>query len=164
MDYQQKKSIVSIVESVAVVAVYCIYVLGKLRQGAVSMEDTRFFAVTMLTFIGIGIAFTIAIQVVFHVLLSVSIAVREREKESKEIEHAINAAMVEDERDKIIDLKSTRIPYMAAMLGFVAGLVMLALQYPVAVMLNILFIASGLGAVGEGVAKLLYYKAGVRNG
>jgi uncharacterized membrane protein len=164
MSYQEKRTIVMIAQEIAILAAYCIYVTGKIRQGAAGLEDLRFFAVSMLIFLGIGIAVTIAVQVIFHVLLSVSIAVREREKEEKAIESAINAEMVEDERDKIIELKSTRIQMIVAMAGFVAGLVMLALDCQPAVMLNTLFIAAVLGAIGEGVAKLIYYRAGVRHG
>ncbi len=163
MYYPEKKSIVSIVMGVALLAAYCIYAIGKVAQGAVGLEDIRFFAVTMLTFIGIGIAATIAVQIVFHILLSVSIAVRERDKDGKAIEQAINAEMVEDERDKVIELKSMRITTIVSMVGFIAGLVLLALGYQPAVMLNVLFIAGALGAIGDDVAKLIYYRVGVRN-
>lgn len=163
MYYQEKKTIVGIVQGLAILAAYCIYVFGKVRQGAAGFEDIKFFAVTMLTFIGVGIVVTIVIQVIFHVLLSVSVAVRERDKDGKAIENAINAEMVEDERDKIIELKSMRIPMIATMVGFVAGLVLLMLDYQPAVMLNVLFIAASLGSVGGDVAKLIYYRAGARN-
>ncbi|MFH1513014.1 MAG: hypothetical protein ABIG45_06640 [Bacillota bacterium] len=164
MYYQEKRTIVGIAEGIALLAAYCIYVTGKLNAGAATLDDLKFFAVAMLTFIGIGIVLAIVIQIVFHILFSVSIAVRERNNDEKQVETAINAAMVEDERDKIIDLKSTRIPFIVSMVGFIAGLVLVALEYPAAVMLNILFIAASLGSIGEGVAKLIYYKAGVRNG
>ena len=158
MYYQQKRSIVSIVAGTALLAAYFIYVIGKLNAGEVTLDDVKFFAVTMLTFIGIGIALTIAVQVTFHILFSVGVAIQEREKDGKEIESAINAAMVEDERDKLIDLKSTRITSIVSTVGFIAGLILLALSYPVGLMLNILFGAAGLGAIGEEVSKLIYYK------
>ena len=164
MSYQEKRTIVMIAQGIAILAAYCIYVAGKMQQGAAGLEDIKFFAVAMLVFLGISIAVTIAVQVIFHILLSVSIAVREREKEEKSIESAINAEMVEDERDKIIELKSARITMIVTMAGFVVGLIMLALDYQPAVMLNILFIAANLGAIGEGVGKLIYYRAGVRHG
>ena len=127
--------------------------LGKWQQGVAVLEDTKYFAVTMLVFIGVGIAVTIAVQVIFHVLMSVSIAVHERKKDSKEIESAINAAMVEDERDKIIELKSMRITMIVTMVGFVAGLILLAFEYPAAIMLNLLFIAASLGCDRRGYRK-----------
>ncbi|HPJ02397.1 MAG TPA: hypothetical protein PKU80_06125 [Candidatus Limiplasma sp.] len=158
MYYQQKKSIVSIVISVILLSVYYIYIIGKLNAGAVTLDDAKFFAVTMLIFIGIGIVATIAVQIIFHILFSISIAVQEREKDSETIEHVVKAAMVEDERDKLIDLKSSRITVIVSMFGFVVGLLLLALDYPFGVMLNIFYGAAGLGAIGEDVSKLIYYR------
>lgn len=158
MYYQQKRTIVSIAAGAALLLAYFIYVIGKLNAGEVTLDDVKFFAVTMLTFIGIGIALSIAVQVTFHILFSVGVAIREREKDGKEIESAINAAMVEDERDKLIELKSARITAIVSMAGFIAGLVLLALSYPVGLMLNIFFGAAGLGAIGEEISKLIYYK------
>lgn len=158
MYYQQQRTIVGIVEGAALMAAYCIYVLGKLNAGAAAPDDVKFFAVAMLTFIGIGVGVGIAVQIVFHILFSVSVAVRERSKDGKEIENAVNSAMVEDERDKLIDLKSTRITFIVMMVGFVAGLVLLALGYSTALMLNILFLSAWLGTIAEGVSKLVYYR------
>ena len=163
MEYPQKKSMVMIAQTIAVLAVYGIYVFGRLNNGTVGWEDTHFFAVTMLKFIGIGILITIVIQVLFHVLLSVSVAIKEHLKENQEIDSAIKAAMVEDERDKMIELKSTRVAAIAFMAGFIAGLALLALGHPAAMMLNVVFFVGGLGKIGEEVVKLIYYRAGGQN-
>jgi len=133
------------------------------NAGAAAPDDLQFFAVTMLWFISIGIVAGIVIQIVFHILLSVSVAVREREKDEKAIEAKISAEMVEDERDKMIDLKSMRITFAVTMAGFIAGLVLLALNGSAALMLNILFGCIWLGTIAEGVAKLIYYRVGMKN-
>jgi uncharacterized membrane protein len=163
MYYQQKRTIVSLAEGILLLAAYCIYVFGKVNAGAVAPDDLHFFAVTMLWFIGIGVVAGIVIQIVFHILLSVAVAVREREKDEKVIEARISAEMVEDERDKMIDLKSVRISFAVAMAGFIAGLVLLALNGSAALMLNILFGSIWLGIIAEGVAKLAYYRIGMKN-
>ncbi len=158
MYYQQKRSIVGIFVAVALLSSYFLYILGKLSEGAVTLDDVKFFAVTMLVFIGIGIVLAIVVQVIFHILFSISIAVHERDKDNQTIEHAIDAAMVEDERDKLIDLKSSRITAIVSMMGFIAGLALLAFGHPVGLMLNVLFGAAGLGAIGEEISKLIYYR------
>lgn len=163
MYYQQKRTIVSLAEGILLLAAYCIYVLGKVNAGAVAPGDLHFFAVAMLWFIGIGVAAGIVIQIVFHILLSVAVAVREREKDEKTIEAMVSAEMVEDERDKMIDLKCMRISFAVAMAGFVAGLVLLALNGSAVVMLNILFGGIWLGTIAEGIAKLAYYKVGMKH-
>lgn len=122
----------------------------------------------MLVFIGIGVAATIVIQIVFHILLSISIAVKgkiqNQDLDDKEIEKQIDAEMVEDEMDKLIELKSNQIGFILAGIGFVAGLVTLAFNAPPAVMLNILFISFSAGSLLEGFAQLYYYRKGLAHG
>ena len=119
----------------------------------------------MLVFIGVGIAATIVIQIVFHILLSIGIAVKESIKngncEDQEIENKIQLEMVEDEMDKLIKLKSLRVGIIIAGIGFVASLVTLVLNYPPLIMLNLLFISFSTGSILEGFAQLYYYKRGI---
>lgn len=119
-------------------------------------------------FIGIGIAAAIAIQIVFHILLSVAIAVQEKVRngncDDKEIEKTIGAEMVTDEMDKLIELKSMRIGFSVAGIGFVAALVSLILNYSPAVMINIMFVSFSAGSLLEGFTQLYFYRKGVKNG
>jgi hypothetical protein len=141
------------------------YAFGKFNAGAVAPGDLKFWASTMLIFIGIGIAATIIIQIIFHILLSVSIAVRKKiqdeECSDKEIEKTIELEIVEDERDKLIELKSMRIGFVVAGMGFVGALVSLVLNYSPVVMLNILYISFCVGSLLEGAGQLYYYRRGV---
>ena len=83
MSYQEKRTIVSIVSGVLLLAAYCIYAFGQYQSGAVAQGDLKFWASTMLIFIGIGVAASIVIQIVFHILLSISIAVKEKIRDEK---------------------------------------------------------------------------------
>jgi len=167
MSYQAKRTIVSIITGAAVLAAYCIYAFGPGRAGALVSSDLRFWAITMLKFIGIGIAVTIVIQIVFHILLSVSVAIKKKIQDEncadEDIEKSIGAEMVEDEMDKLIELKSTRVGFIFAGIGFVAGLFSLVLNYSPVVMLNIIFISFSLGSIVEGFSQLYYYRRGIRN-
>ncbi len=167
MSYQEKRTIVSLLTGVAVLAAYCIYALGQYQSGAATPDDLGFWAGTMLKFIAIGVVAAIIIQIVFHILLSISIAVREAvhgcEPDDAVIDKTINAEMVEDEMDKLIELKSMRVAFALAGIGFVLGLISLVLNYPPAVMLNILFLSISIGSILEGGAQLIYYRRGVRN-
>jgi hypothetical protein len=162
MSYQEKRSIVSIVSGALLLAVYCIYVFGKYNSGAVDISDLRFFAVTMLVFIGIGIAAMIVIQIIFHILLSIAIAVKERKQDNKELEKAVDAAFVEDEMDKLIELKSGRFGYVFTGVGFITGLLTLVFNCPPAVMLNILFLSFVLDTLACGAISIYYYRAGIK--
>jgi hypothetical protein len=172
MSYQEKRTITSIVTGALVLGAYCIYALGKFQSGAVIQGDLKFWASTMLFFIGIGIVAIIIIQIVFHILLSISIAVKEQiqngqvdDKEiEKTIEKTIGAEMVEDEMDKLIELKSMRVGFAFAGIGFVAALLSQVLNYSPVVMLNIMFIAFNIGSMFEGFAQLYYYRKGIHHG
>lgn len=164
MSYQEKRTLTSILTGILVLVAYCIYVFGHDRSGLVAQGDLKFWATTMLIFIGVGVVATIVIQIIFHILLSMGIAIKKEfsgeKTDDKEIEKSIKLEMVEDERDRLIELKATRIGFVFAGIGFIAALLSLVLQYPPVVMLNILFIAFSVGSILEGFAQLFYYRRG----
>ncbi len=168
MSYQEKRSIVSILSGIALLAAYCLYTIGKYQKGLVAPGDLKFWATTILVFIGIGIVAFIVIQIVFHVILSISIAVSkaviEGNYDDKEIEKAIKVDMIEDEMDKMIELKSIQFGFTIAGIGFIAGLVALVLNYSAVVMLNIFFISFSVGSILEGFVKIFYYRRGLNHG
>ena len=165
MSYQEKRTVTSILSGILVLAAYCIYSFDQWRSGAVDPGDLKFWATTMLIFIGIGIGVTIIIQIVFHILLSISVAVKktiqDHQIDDKEIEKSIKFEMVEDERDKLIELKSMRIGFIIAGVGFFAGLFSILFNYSPVVMLNIMFISFSVGSIFEGMAQLYFYRRGV---
>jgi len=168
MSYQEKRTIVMIVTGVMVLAAYCIYAFGQVQAGMVAAGDLKYWARTMLIFIGIGIAATIVIQIIFHILLSITTAISKKIQDpnfdEKEIEKTIELEMVEDEMHKLIELKSTRISFFITGIGFVFGLLSLLLDYPAEVMLNIMFISASLGSLVEGFTQLYFYRRGIQNG
>ncbi|NPV78351.1 MAG: hypothetical protein HPY59_18500 [Anaerolineae bacterium] len=168
MSYQEKKTIVSIVSGALLLVAYCIYAFGRYNSGAIAQGDLKHWAGIMLIFIGIGIVLTIVIQIVFHILLSISIAIKKKIQDEslddKEIEKSIQSEMVEDEMDRLINLKSTQIGFIFAGIGFVTALVSLVLGYSPVVMLNILFISFSAGSVLEGFTHLYFYRRGIQHG
>jgi hypothetical protein len=165
MSYQEKRTIVSIVTGAVILAAYCVFAAGQFQAGPAAAGDLKIWAVAILKFIAIGIAASIIIQIIFHILLSIGVAVTTKMKDADcaddEIERSINAEIVEDEMDKLIELKAMRIGFAAAGIGFILALLALAFNYSPAVMLNILFISFSAGALLEGLAQLVYYHRGV---
>ncbi len=168
MSYQEKRAMVSVCTGVLLLAAYGIWALGKVRAGMAAPDDWKYWAGAMLVFIGIGVAATIVIQIVLHILLSIGIAVKKQIRTGKvddgEVEKEIKQEMVEDEMDKLIGLKSMRASFSVAGFGFVAALAALALGFAPAVMLNILFVAFFLGSICEGILQMYYYKRGIAHG
>jgi hypothetical protein len=165
MSYQEKRTITSIITGALVLVAYCIEAFSLYQSGVVSPGDLKVWAITMLKYIGIGVLATIVIQIVFHIMLSISIAVKETIREGKaaekEIGKKIEREMVEDEMDKLIGLKSNMAGFILAGIGFVTGLISLALNSSPVVMLNILFISFSAGSLVEGFAQLYFYRKGV---
>ncbi|MHB8962421.1 MAG: hypothetical protein ACYC5K_04630 [Saccharofermentanales bacterium] len=168
MFYKVKRTIVSILTGILVIAAYCIYTFSKVQSGTAATDDLKFWATTILFFIGIGIISMIIIQIVFHILLSIALAVKEQVQtgscDDRKIEKTLELDMVEDEMDKLIELKSMRISFIIVGIGFVAALVSLLLNFSPVVMLNILFASFYIGSLVEEFTQLHFYKTGIKNG
>jgi hypothetical protein len=164
MSYQETKTSASIFSGILILAAYCIYAFNPSRLAALPPGDLKSWATTMLIFIAIGIGAAIVIQIVFHILFSISLAVRSKienqQSDDKEIEKTIQREMVEDERDRQIELKSMRIGFIVAGVGFVGGLLSLVFNYSPVVMLNILYLSFMVGSLLEGAGRLVYYRRG----
>ncbi|MBH1940761.1 hypothetical protein I5677_07665 [Mobilitalea sibirica] len=169
MSYQEKRTIVSIITGLFILVAYGIYAFEKYQSGVIAADDIKAWAGIMLVFIGIGVVLAIVIQIVFHILLSITIAIQERARtgrcgDDKEIEKTISAKMVTDEMDKLIELKSMRVSFIIAGIGFVTALVTQLFNYPPAVLLNVLFISFSAGSLLEGLAQIYFYRRGIKNG
>lgn len=162
MSYQEKRTLINIIAGIFILAAYCVVAFRNYQSGAVDLHNLRFFAVTMLVFIGIGGAATVVIQIVFHILMSIAIAVKEKMNDNQELEKTVEASFVEDEMDKLIELKSDRFGIVFFGIGFIASLVTLVIGYPPAVMLNILFLSFMVGALVSGALSIYYYRTGIR--
>lgn len=164
MSYQETRTGVSIFSGVLILAAYCIYAFNPSRLAAIPPSDLKSWAGTMLIFIAIGIGAAIVIQILFHILFSISLAVRSKienqQSDDEDIERSIKREIVEDERDKQIELKSMRIGFTVAGIGFVSALLSLVFNYSPVVMLNILYLSFMVGSLLEGAGQLYYYRRG----
>ena len=166
MSYQEKRTIFTVVSGIILLVAYVLYTYGKIQSGNVDVEDLKFWANTMLVFIGIGIVITIISQIIFHILLAISIAVKEKIKNNdlsdEQIEKTINNEMITDEMDKLIELKSMRIGFFLSGMGFIVGLLFLVFDYSPVIMLNILYVSFSVGSLLEGFTQIYYYRKGIQ--
>lgn len=160
MPYQVKKTLVTLVSSLIILGLYTTNILPQIS----TQTELKYWAIVMLVHIGLGVIITIILHIIFHIYLSVSIAIHERDKGEKAIEKSINLEMVEDEMTKLIDLKSLQAGYIITGIGFVSGLIYLALGYSIIVTLNIIFLSFFVGSIGEGIVNIYFNLKGVRNG
>jgi hypothetical protein len=164
MSYQEGRTVANIVSGIAIIIAYCVYALGKTQAGNAVTGDLKFWAVSMLVFIGIGIVLTIVVQILFHIVLSITIAVKKREYSDREIEKDIEATVIEDEMDKLIELKAMKTGFAVSGIGFVTALLLAVFSESIGLMINTLFLSFSIGSIVEGFASLYYYRKGVKNG
>jgi len=165
MSYQEKRTIVTMVTGALLLAAYCIYAFGRVRSGLAMAGDLRFWAGTMLTFVGISIAANIVIQIVFHILMAVSFGVKRHMEnggcDEASIDKHFQTETKEDEMGRIISLKSDRFAFITAGAGFGAGLVTVMLGGSAAALINAVYIGFSLGMLAQGIAQLHFYRKGV---
>lgn len=169
MSYPQRRTLVNIITMALVYTVYC---LTAFSRHALT-DGLRPWAITMLIFIGVAALAAIIIQVIFHIFFSVRVSVREavkrmdqqtEEEIGEEISEAIQGEMVEDERDKLLEWKSARAGSVTLSAGLMLGLVSIVLNFPPALMLNLVYGAFFLGTITEGIVNLILYRKDTTHG
>lgn len=163
MSYHAKKTITSIISSFIILVSYGVSVYNEYSAGLLSENDAQYWAQKMLIFIGIGIVVTIVLHIIFHIFLSISISIQNRDIDDKTINHKLELEMVEDEMNKLIELKSLRVGYIVTGIGFIIYLGSLAYGISLFLGLNLLFLSFFLGSLAEGITTLFFYFRGLRN-
>jgi hypothetical protein len=159
MSYKSKRTLTSIIAGILIIAAYIIFALGK---NSPETENIKSWAVAMLVFIGIGIAAIIVIMIIFHILFAVGVAIKEQGCDDKEIERIIASSTVEDEMEKLINLKSARIGSICAGIGLVAALVLLAVGMSAVLALHVIVGAFAISSFIEGIAQIYFYENGIK--
>lgn len=116
-------------------------------QELTTEEQLQFWAKAILIAIPVSIVTKIAVMIIF--VITNYIITREK------------LPGFEDERDKLIELKSTRNSYFIFGMGFVVSLVVLAFGYPPKYMF-IALIFAGIGSeIFDNLSKFYYHRRGV---
>jgi len=160
MSFNGKRTLIQVISGIILAAAYIVYALSAKAPAA---DNLKAWAIAMLVFIGISVAAIIVIEIIFHIVTAIGIGINEhlQGRDEKNAERIMKASMVEDERDKLIDLKSTHVGYICAGFGVVAALIALASGAPAVAALHVIFGAFAAASVAEGVIKIIYYEKGV---
>lgn len=152
MSFQEKRSLVTVVSGIVVFAIYFYLFAGRyaeltpdqLGSAAVML---RFWARGFLLFVPITVAVRIVALIVFMIVYRIAAGE--------------DAPDFEDERDKLIELKVSRVSEAIFMIGFVGSMVPIAFDGSVTTMFIVL-LGAGLLAeiVGEG-ARIIMYRSGL---
>lgn len=159
MTYNSKKSITSTISAILLIIAYIIYAFS---ENSPAPDDLKAWATLMLVFIGVGVVMLIIIQIIFHIALAIGIGMKENE--DKAVGRILSSSMIEDERDKLISLKSSHAGYICVGIGFIASLVSLIWGMTSVVAFHILLGSFAGGSVIEGILNVYLNEKGVHNG
>ena len=148
MPYRERLNIVNILSGVLITALYSWIVYQRYLEGRFDLtRDFRAWGKIFLVFLAVSIGARIIIMIVFHIMNA--IATRETD------------IPVEDERDKLIKLKSTRNTYYVFVSFLFAGFVLLAIGMPVWGLFPVYVFGGLLSEIVDNTSQIYYYRKGV---
>jgi uncharacterized membrane protein len=148
MTYREKESLLNIFSGILITTIFAWMVYQRHLNDSIDLtSDYKTWGIIFLIFIGVSIVARIIIYIIFHIINA--IATRE------------DKIPAEDERDKLVKLKSTRNSHYVFSGGFVMSIIALAIGMPV-YGIFIAFVISGLlSEIVENVSQIYYYRKGI---
>jgi hypothetical protein len=151
MSFQQKNVAVSLGNFSLIMAYFLIRVFGLMRDGSfLPPEIFRLWGWT----IGLSIIVTIAATILTHIVSAIIQAILSGGKEP-EVEG------MADERDKLIDLRGTKVTYLVSSIGVFLSMLSFVLNQQALVMFTLLIFFGLLAQIAGDVTRLSLYRRGV---
>ena len=151
MSYQEKNITVSLVTSSLIMAFFAIRIFQL-------VQSETFIATNVFRLWGIVIALTIIATIVATILTHIGSAIFQAIQSGGE-EPKIED--LEDERDKLIDLRGTRVTYIAASIGVFLAMLTFVLGQPALGMFTLLIFFGILAQIIGDISRLVLYRRGV---
>lgn len=150
MSFQQKNIIVTLV-NFSLILSYFLFRLFQMNRNNNFTQDNVFRLWVVV--IVIAVIVTIAATILTHMVNMIIESIRTGSK-NPEIED------FEDERDKLIDLKGTKVTYTISSLGSFIAMLTFALGQPPLIMFSLLIIFGVLAQIIGDITRLLLYRRG----
>lgn len=150
MSYQEKSVTVSLVAYLMIVGYYLSNVFQMVQDGGlVAGQLFRLWAVVTVT----GILVVIAGNILANIILSIVYAIRTGGQESERF--------IEDERDKLIDLKGSKVAYITFSVGVLIAMLTFVFGQPPLVMFSIIIFFSIAAEIASNTAQIFLYRRGM---
>ena len=150
MSFQQKNITVSLVNFSLILGIFSIRVLQMIQSG--SFTSTNVFRLWGLV-IALAVLVTIFATILTHIVSAIIDAIKTG-NENPKIED------IEDERDRLIDLRGTRVTYFLASIGSFLAMLTYVLGQPALVMFTLLIFFGVLAQVVGDISRLYLYRRG----
>lgn len=150
MSFQEKNITVSLVNFTLILGYFLIRILQLAATEA--FTESNVFRLWVIIIV-LAVIVTIAATVLTHIVSAVIEVIKTGEKEPKIEDFA-------DERDKLIDLRGTRITYTVSSLGVLVAMLTFVFGQPPLVMFTLLIFFGVLAQIVGDVSRLLLYRRG----
>jgi hypothetical protein len=147
MSYQEKTISVSLFSSILIMVYYLSNIIPMYRED--SLSSARVFSLWGMV-IALAIIVNILGNILTMIMFSIIDEIREKEEES----------LIEDERDKLIELKGTKITYIVSSLGVFVSMLSFVLGQPPLVMFSLLIATCFVAEIIGGAFRLFRYRRG----
>ena len=150
MSFQEKNVTVSLVNFTLILALFSIRVLQMIQGG--NFEESNVFRLWGITIL-LAVIVTIFATILTHIFSAVIYAIKTGE-EKPTVED------IEDERDKLIDLRGTKLTYLVSSLGVFLSMLTFVFGQPPLVMFTLLIFSGLVAQVTGDVRRLYLYRRG----
>ncbi|MBS4062740.1 MAG: hypothetical protein KG029_20260 [Bacteroidetes bacterium] len=149
MDIKEKRILVSLLSSVLVILFYWWYVYSNyIADNPDILNDFKFWGTSFIILIPVAIGIQIVIQIIFAIITHIL-------NKGEEIDP------IDDERDKLIELKAIKVSHYLFILGFVLAMGTLAMGMQPWVMFVVLISSGFVASMVNEILRLYYYRKGV---
>ena len=150
MSYQEKNISASLVSFLLILGFYLIRVTQMYQQGSLNSSDVfRLWGIVII----LGIVVTIIGTILTHIGSAIIQAIQTGE-EDPEVDDT------RDERDKLIDLRGTRVAYIVSSLGVVAAMLSFVFRQEALFMFNLLILSGLVAQITSDICRLYLYRRG----
>jgi voltage-gated potassium channel Kch len=150
MSFQEKNITVSLANFSLILGVYLLRVFQMIQGG--SFTSTNVFRLWGIV-IALAIIVTIFATILTHIVSAIIQAIKTGEENPKVEDLA-------DERDKVIDLRGTKITYFVSSIGVFLSMLTFALGQPPLVMFTLLIFFGVLAQIIGDISRLYLYRRG----
>lgn len=151
MSFQQKNITVSLANFTLILGFYLIRVFQMIQGG--SFNSTNVFRLWGIV-IALAVVVTIFATILTHIVSAIIHAIRTGEEKP-------NVEDIEDERDKLIDLRGTKLTYLVSSIGVFLSMLTFVLGQPPLVMFTLLIFFGVVAQILGDALRLVLYRRGL---
>ncbi|MFH2117272.1 MAG: hypothetical protein ABII85_04415 [Bacillota bacterium] len=154
MSYQEKKSVTNIISSIVITSIYAFIMYQKYLGGVLDDSNIfRFWAIIILIFIPISVVARIIILIIFHILEAIV-----QTAKGEEVDTDMD---IVDERDKLIEMKASKISLIIFSIGFIIALVIQLFDVSNHVFFITLIVSGFITDIVSETLMITYYRKGM---